>query len=85
MRKPFLAITIILFFVISATILGLILYSPLPVLARSLANPEIQFAILLSLVTSIISTLICIAVAIPVAYALARYQFPGKRIATLVS
>ena len=84
MKKISLAITFILFFVISATLLGLILYSPLPVLARSLANPEIQFAILLSLVTSVISTLICIAVAIPVAYALARYQFPGKRIATLV-
>nr|WP_320161000.1 ABC transporter permease [uncultured Methanoregula sp.] len=84
MRKTFLVITLILFFVISVTILGLILYSPLTVLARSLVNPEIQFAILLSLVTSVLSTLICIAVAIPVAYALARYQFPGKRIVTLV-
>jgi molybdate transport system permease protein len=84
MRKTFLVITLILFFIISVTILGLILYSPLTVLARSLANPEIQFAILLSLVTSVLSTLICIAVAIPVAYALARYQFPGKRIVTLV-
>ena len=84
MRKLSLAITLILFFVISATLLGLILYSPLPVLAQSLSNPEIQFAILLSLVTSVISTLVCIAVAIPVAYALARYPFPGKRIATLV-
>jgi len=84
MRKIALAITIILFFIISATILGLFLYSPLPVLAQSLTNPEIQFAIGLSLVTSVISTIICIAVAIPVAYALARYQFPGKWIATLV-
>ncbi|MFA4859683.1 ABC transporter permease [Methanoregula sp.] len=84
MRKISLAITLILFFVISATLLCLILYSPLPVLAQSLLNPEIQFAILLSLVTSVISTLICIAVAIPVSYALARYPFTGKRIATLV-
>ena len=84
MRKISLFITLILFFVISATLIGLILYSPLPVLARSLTNPEIQFAILLSLVTSVISTLICITIAIPVAYALARYEFFGKRIATLV-
>lgn len=84
MRKLSLAITLILFFIISATLLGLVFYSPLPVLAGSLLNPEIQFAILLSLVTSVISTLICIAVAIPVSYALARYPFPGKRIATLV-
>ena len=84
MRKISLAITFFLFFVISATLLCLICYSPLPVLAQSLSNPEIQFAILLSLATSVISTLICIAVAIPVSYALARYPFAGKRIATLV-
>ncbi|MDD4136556.1 MAG: ABC transporter permease [Methanoregula sp.] len=84
MRKISLAITLVLFFVISATLLGLVLSSPLPVLARSLTNPEIQFAIMLSLVTSVISTIICIAIAIPVAYALARYQFFGKRIANLV-
>ena len=84
MRKISLAITFIIFFGISAALLGLILYSPLPVLAGSLENPEIQFAIMLSLVTSAISTLICIAIAIPVAYALVRYTFPGKRIANLV-
>jgi len=49
----------------------------------SLASPEIRFAILLSLVTSVISTLVCIAIAVPVAYALARYQFFGKRVAGL--
>ncbi len=84
MRKISLAITLILFFVISATLLGLVFYSPLPVLARSLTNPEIQFAVLLSLVTSVISTILCIVLAIPVAYALARYEFFGKRVATLV-
>jgi molybdate transport system permease protein len=83
MRRFSLALTGIIFFVMSVILLGLILYSPLPVLALSLTNPEIQFAILLSLITSVISTLICIVVAIPVAYALARYEFFGKRIATL--
>ena len=84
MRKVSLAITVLLFLAISVTLLGLVLYSPLPVLAASLANPEIQFAIVLSIVTGIASTVICIAVAIPVAYALVRYSFPGKRMATLV-
>ena len=77
MRRISLALTALLFLIISGTLLGLILYSPLPIIARSLANPEIQFAILLSLVTSVVSTLICIAVAIPVAYTLARYSFFG--------
>ncbi|MCK9630667.1 MAG: ABC transporter permease [Methanoregula sp.] len=84
MKKISLALTAIVFCVISGTLLGLIIYSPLPILARSLVSPEIQFAILLSLVTSVASTLVCIAVAIPVAYALARYTFPGKQIATLI-
>lgn len=83
-RRISLALTALIFCIISGTLLCLVLYSPLPVLLSSLANPEIHFAIMLSLVTGIASTAICIAVAIPVAYALARYTFPGKRIATLV-
>ncbi len=83
MRRIFLSITYLIFLGIGAIILGLILYSPLPALAANLASPEIRFAILLSLATSVISTIICVALAIPVAYALARYQFFGKQIATL--
>jgi molybdate transport system permease protein len=83
MRKFFLTITYLILLCISAILLGLVLYSPLPELASSLASPEIRFAILLSLATSVISTAICIAIAIPIAYALARYEFFGKRVATL--
>jgi len=84
MRRVSLAVTLVLFVIISVTLLGLVLYSPLPVLAASLANPEIQFAIVLSIVTGIASTVICIGIAIPIAYALVRYSFFGKRMATLV-
>jgi len=83
MRRFTLSLTYLIFLSISAILLGMIFYSPLPVLATSLENPEIRFAILLSLVTSMISTIICIVMAIPVAYALARYQFFGKRIANI--
>ncbi|MDO9326409.1 MAG: ABC transporter permease [Methanoregula sp.] len=83
MRRFFLTLTYLIFLSISAILLGLVFYSPLPALAANLASPEIRFAILLSIATSVISTIICIAIAIPVAYALARYQFFGKRIATL--
>ncbi len=83
-RRVSLAFTLVFFVIISVTLLGLFLYSPLTVLAASLANPEIQFAIVLSITTSVISTLICIVIALPVAYALARYSFFGKRVATLV-
>lgn len=83
MRRISLSLTFLVFASISAILLGLILYSPLPAIAASLGSPEIRFAIMLSLVTSVISTAICIAIAIPVAYALARYEFFGKRVATL--
>lgn len=84
MRKIALAITLVLFLVIAGMLLGLVLYSPISVLAASLTSPEMGFAILLSLVTSTVSTFACIVIAMPVAYALARYDFFGKRIATLV-
>lgn len=83
MRRFTLSLTYLIFLSISVILLGMIFYSPLPVLATTLENPEIRFAILLSLVTSMISTVICIVMAIPVAYALARYQFFGKRIANI--
>jgi molybdate transport system permease protein len=83
MKRFSLALTAILFAGISAVLIGLVLYSPLPALAGSLSSPEIRFAILLSIVTSVISTAICVAIAIPVAYALARYRFFGKRAANL--
>ena len=84
MRRISLACTAVLFCLISGMLLCLLLYSPLPVLLASLANPEIHFAIVLSVVTGIISTFICVVIAVPVAYALARYEFFGKRAATLV-
>ena len=83
MRRVSLAVTALVFCAIAIILAGLVLYAPLPALAACLAGPEIQFAILLSLVTSAISTALCIALAIPVAYALARYRFFGKRVATL--
>lgn len=57
--------------------------APEAVLA-SLMSEEIQFAITLSLITSIVSTLLCILVAVPAAYALARYRFFGKNVVNMV-
>ena len=53
-------------------------------LITSLASKEIQFAIRLSLITSVISTILCIVVSVPAAYALARYSFWGKTLLNTV-
>ncbi len=84
MRRLSLSLSVIVFLAISIILLTLVTYSPIPALAASLASPEIQFAILLSLVTSTVSTVVCIAIAIPVAYSLSRYRFFGKRVVELV-
>ena len=47
-------------------------------LLTSFLSDEIQFAIRLSLATSIASTVLCIVLAVPAAYAMARYNFRGK-------
>lgn len=60
-------------------LLLLIVTHPSPeTLIASLSSREIQFAIYLSLVTSLVSTTVCILIAVPAAYALARYTFFGK-------
>ncbi len=83
MKRFSLALTAIVFFAITILLIGLVLFCPLAALAACFASPEIQFAIMLSLVTSVVSTAVCVVIAIPVAYALARYEFTGKRVATL--
>ena len=84
MRRFSLALTFFIFLATGTVLLGLVLYTPLPALAASLASPQIRFAIGLSLVTSTVSTAICVALAIPAAYALARYDFPLKKLVNLV-
>ena len=65
---------------IVALLLSIVTHTTPGALWDSLVSSEIQFAIKLSLITSVISTLLCIVVSVPAAYALARYSFPGKHL-----
>ena len=65
---------------IVALLIGVVTHTTAQALIDSLLSGEIQFAIRLSLITSVISTILCIVVSVPAAYALARYNFPGKNI-----
>jgi len=64
------------FFIAIVIVSGMI--KGIPHITKSLAMPEVQFAFKLSLYTSLISTVFCIVIAIPVAYILARVNFPLK-------
>ncbi|KAF5419125.1 MAG: molybdate transport system permease protein [Candidatus Methanocomedens sp.] len=73
-----ISITLLLTTFILSLVICIVTHTNQHVLLTSIASREIQFAIKLSLLTSIISTLMCIMVSIPASYALARYNFSGK-------
>lgn len=77
-----LIIGIMFLFVFSA--LANIIWKGLAGLLASLASAEIQFAIRLSLFTSVTSTLICIFFALPIAYGLERFRIPGHKLISVV-
>ncbi len=63
-----------------ALLIGIVTHTTPQTMIESLLCGEIQFAIRLSLVTSVISTVLCIIVSVPAAYALTRYSLPGKNV-----
>ncbi|MEM4751770.1 MAG: hypothetical protein QXX73_06675, partial [Desulfurococcaceae archaeon] len=47
---------------------------------RSLLSDEIGYALALSILTATCSTLISVVIGLPAAYALSRFNFPGKKV-----
>jgi molybdate transport system permease protein len=87
-RKGFRFITLAVTFGLTGFIAFLLFYiitfSGFSQFIKALASREILFALKMSLFTSTISTALCVLVALPVAYAMTRYQFNGKSIATTI-
>jgi len=71
-----LIVSLILF---SAFIALLVMISPSDFI-RSLETKEMQYSLKLTITTSLISTFLAVIIGIPVAYALARKDFPGKNL-----
>jgi len=53
-------------------------YARLGDFGRILADPNIRYAIRLSLISSTITTVLALWVAVPIAYLMSRTEFPGK-------
>ena len=66
------------------TALSFIVINGVPYLGEVVSSEEVQFAVGLSLKTSIISTLICAVIGIPAAYALTRTNMRLKRFCSVV-
>jgi molybdate transport system permease protein len=59
---------------------GLIIRTPWATLPRRLAEPAVLTALGLSLQTATVATLLCMLLGVPLAWLLARTDFPGRRL-----
>ena len=50
------------------------------VFLKALRDPEVHFAVRLSLVTALLTTIVALLVAIPAAYSLSRFRFRGEKL-----
>jgi molybdate transport system permease protein len=61
-------------------LLGLLVRTPWTTLPRRLTEPGVLTALRLSLETATTATLLCLALGVPLAWLLARVEFPGRRL-----
>ncbi|WP_084258579.1 molybdate ABC transporter permease subunit [Microtetraspora malaysiensis] len=59
---------------------GLLARAPWATLARRLAEPQVLEALRLSLLTATAATAVCLLLGVPLAWLLARVDFPGRRL-----
>jgi molybdate transport system permease protein len=81
MGRVLLGLAVALFVAfLTLPIIALLLRVPLSTLADYVTRPIVIDALLLSLYTSLLSLALMVLLGTPVAYLLARYSFPGKRL-----
>jgi molybdate transport system permease protein len=61
-------------------LVGLLLRAPWSTLPQRLAEPAVLTALWLSLQCATLATLLCVALGVPLAWLLARIEFPGRRL-----
>ena len=59
---------------------GLFVRAPWPTLPQRLAEPAVLEALRLSLLAATLATVICLVLGVPLAWLLARVEFPGGRL-----
>ena len=67
-----------------APLAGMVMGSSVPDVARTAGEPEVRDSIVLTLWTSLVGTLLFSVAAIPLAYLMARRQFPLKRLVSAI-
>jgi len=59
---------------------GLLIRAPWSTLPQRLAAPGVLTALRLSLLTATVATIVCVVLGVPLAWVLARVDFPGRRV-----
>jgi molybdate transport system permease protein len=59
---------------------GLLIRAPWTTMPQRLAEPAVRAALWLSLQTATVATLLCLLLGVPLAWLLARVEFPGRRL-----
>src|SRR5699024_9376316 len=75
---------LLLISVIFGSLISLLIQLDYATLLILLVEPEIHFAVMLSLITSLIALLLAIVIGIPAAWSLVRYTLPARRIFDLL-
>ncbi len=68
------------FLFLAVPLASLLFHEPVPVLWNAIQQPDIVQALQLSLLTTTLSTFFSIVLGLPVAYILARMEFPGRKL-----
>lgn len=61
-------------------LVGLVARAPWSTLPRRLAEPDVLAALRLSVQTATVATVVCLVLGVPLAWLLARVDFPGRRL-----
>ena len=77
---PLIAAAVVGVLLLILPLAGLLVRAPWATLTDQLTAPGIVDALQLSLVTATASTLVCLALGVPLAWLLARADFPGRRL-----
>ena len=80
MTLTFILLGLVIFLFIIMPLARMIVASDVKILLDSLLDSEVRGAIWLSLYAALIATMIGLVLGVPLAYLLARVEFPGKRL-----
>ena len=79
-----LGICLFLVIFIGALLYCVVTHTTTAAMWESITSKELMFSLKMSVIAALISTALCLMASVPAAYALARYEFPGKSVVNTI-